>query len=363
MSGSRQLTHERLVASAEGCLYLQALLVRHVGSRLLDLGPRGEAVLRRGLRRYGAWRGRRMRALHEARGLRPGPEALVAHWDAADLRLLPTLGRGTLRPLPGGAEVVVESTPEWDCWRPHGLARLARLYYEEVYAGVGEGYGAGIRAELDEGPALDRPWRVAWRQDATAGGPAGAGDGDAPSALGRSLFEEPLDEVVAVVRRTTQNYAALYAHVAREAVDAFDMMGEELLRRAVRAIGEERGRRMREAHLQAGMRLSLKTMMEHYDVPIDAAWEWRDEGLLTDGTWHRDCTYCPYFEVWQELGAVDLGYLYDYEFHMAQFRTYHPGIQVQFAGIKTRGDAMCRFRFSIPELQAEGEPRFEGRLA
>ena len=101
--------------------------------------------------------------------------------------------------------------------------------------------------------------------------------------------------------------------------------------------------------------------MDHWDGQLISIWQFAP-GLLTEGTWHQDCTWCPYAAVWGEFGkrGVDLGYIYDYELHPTYYRRYHPDMVVQFEGIKTRGDGACKFRISLPSKQRAGEPRFPG---
>ncbi len=41
-------------------------------------------------------------------------------------------------------------------------------------------------------------------------------------------------------------------------------------------------------------------------------------------------------------------------------RRYHPDMIVQFESIKSRGDATCKFRISMPSKQHPGEPPFAG---
>lgn len=62
----------------------------------------------------------------------------------------------------------------------------------------------------------------------------------------------------------------------------------------------------------------------------------------------------------QDLMRLDLGYIYDYELHPTYYRRYHPDMIVQFEGIKTRGDATCKFRISMPSQQRPSEPPFAG---
>jgi hypothetical protein len=157
------------------------------------------------------------------------------------------------------------------------------------------------------------------------------------------------------------NNGALYFFGADEETKRFDMLGEGELRQQVRDLAHERADRQRAAHTAAGLPLDVKTLMENWDGQLISIWRF-NPGILTPGTWHQDCTVCPYATAWGRLGrrALDLGYLYDYELHPTYYRRYNPEMIVQFEAIKTRGDRMCKFRISLPSKQQPGEPGFKG---
>ena len=74
--------------------------------------------------------------------------------------------------------------------------------------------------------------------------------------------------------------------------------------------------------------------------------------------WHTDCTYCPLAEVWAEEGpeGLRLGYMFDAPNHRGLFQSYHPGVVVKWDEVKSRGDRVCKFHFSIPELVTPDDP-------
>ena len=63
-------------------------------------------------------------------------------------------------------------------------------------------------------------------------------------------------------------------------------------------------------------------------------------------------------EVWAEEGAegLALGYIYDMEVHRGLVEAFNPQGVVAWEKVKTRGDRVCNFRFSIPELVTEDDP-------
>ncbi|HXC15535.1 MAG TPA: hypothetical protein VNV39_22190, partial [Stellaceae bacterium] len=70
----------------------------------------------------------------------------------------------------------------------------------------------------------------------------------------------------------------------------------------------------------------------------------------------------PYADVWGEFGhdGLALGLLYDVELHTTMYQTYHPGTIVRWDALKTRGDHLCKFRVSIPELMSPNDPQYAG---
>ena len=78
-----------------------------------------------------------------------------------------------------------------------------------------------------------------------------------------------------------------------------------------------------------------------------------DGEIMTPTRWHADCTYCPFYDVWRDMGdGQRLGWLFDEELHPALYQAYHPGIQVKFVSNKNRGNQVCGFRLDIVEGEA-----------
>ena len=100
--------------------------------------------------------------------------------------------------------------------------------------------------------------------------------------------------------------------------------------------------------------------MLDWDGPLVSTWVFEGDEYLSDGVWHQDCRYCPYADVWAEFGneGLALGLLYDVELHTTMYQTYHPGTVVRWEALKTRGDHLCKFRISIPELMSPNDPGY-----
>ena len=351
MGFDEQVTREGVVESCQDLMRFQAMFSRHfVHAPVARFGDEGERAIRAGLRRYGAYRADLIR-----KNLGDAPltaRSLVESWDMADYHLLTEVGTGTIEGSDRSVTVTIQDGSDWARWREYeeGLA-TARLYYAEVWPGIAAALGASVDLDVS---ALDlrSPWSVTWTVPSAP---------DGPRAPVRSGIFDRLDDAVAMARRTSMNNGALYYFCGDAETRRFDMLGEAALREQVRALAHERADRQKAAHTANGWPLTVRTLMDHWDGQLISIWQFAP-GILTDGTWHQDCTWCPYAAAWEGLGkrALDLGYLYDYELHPTYYRRYHPDMIVQFEAIKTRGDATCKFRISMPSAQEPDEPQFVG---
>jgi hypothetical protein len=137
-------------------------------------------------------------------------------------------------------------------------------------------------------------------------------------------------------------YSLLYVHMAKEFVETFGKEGEEALRRAIRNYARERGRRLRERHEAEGLPITVKTLFEHNDLPLDKRFR-RNPIELTDFTRYSETLVCPYHEVWADLGLSHLGLIYCMEFHQAMWGAYISDIIVDLPETLTEGNEKCRF--------------------
>ncbi len=339
--------------SCKDLLKFQALFSKHFAwSIVRDFGAAGESTVATALRRYGMYRGDIIKANTAAAGVAVTARSIVEHWDMADYHMGTELGTVVAAGNDQQVTVTMSGTPEWTYWKAQERGiDLARLYYSEVLPGIAKALGAEVAFDVSA-LTLETPWRVTWR---VGSAPAGA-EGPVHS----HIFDDD-DRATDMARRTSMNNGALYYFCADEETKTFDMLGEGKLREAVRALAWERADGQIEWHSEMGWQLNVETLMDHWDGQLVSIWQFAP-GLLTEGTWHQDCTWCPYAAAWEGLGkrALDLGYLYDYELHPTYYKRYHPEMIVQFEAIKTRGDSMCKFRVSLPSKQKPGEPAFPG---
>ena len=335
-----QLT-ESITSTLNEVMRLEAALLRHLVEGF-EAGLRysqAEEVVREGLEDFARWRGQRARTAHLTSGVYLDARDLFSRWSDAELTGPLALGRATARGSSSHASATIEWLPHVEYLLESGRRDIADRYYDIVMPVFCAAYHPEVRGSA----------RLA---------------ADARSVeLETSVEILPVDEVHTpitteilghpaalrmMIRRQVQNRGALFACLAKAAVRAHDATGEMALREGLRSYGRERGAAQRERHLSAGLEPNLKTLMSNFDVPVEDAWEWQDEGVLTEQSWSQNCTFCPHVPVWKELDALDLGNIYDVEVHTSQFTAYHPDIQVKWDQLQTRGDAQCQFRFTIP---------------
>ena len=353
MGFDEQVDRAGVVQSCQDLMRFQAMFSRHFAhSPARRFGDEGEQTVLHALRRYGRYRAALIRNSLDKAHAPLSARTLIEHWDLADYHLLTETGTGSIEGSGRTVTVTLDDPAEWQRWREYDAGvDIARLYYRGILPGIAEGLEAAVAfdtALLD----LRRPWTVTWSVESGADG--------LRSPVPSGIFDRPGD-AVEMARRTAMNNGALYYFCADEETKRFDMRGEAELRQQVRDLAHERADRQKAAHLAAGWDLNVKTLMDHWDGQLISIWQFAP-GLLTEGTWHQDCTWCPYAAVWSEFGrrGLALGYIYDYELHPTYYRRYHPDMIVQFEAIKTRGDATCRFRISMPPKQKPGEPPFVG---
>lgn len=342
-----------VVGSCEDLLRFQAMFSRHfMHTPVCRFGTAGEAVILKALGRYGAYRAALIRSNLRKAKAKLTARTLIEQWDMADLHLLTEQDTGEIMGSDAEVSVTWRSSPAWARWAEYeDGVEMARLYYRGVLPGIAKGLGIEVVQDVSK-LDLKRPWTITWRVPKAKAGPV--------ETVSSKLFDR-LDDAVAMARRTSMNNGALYFFCADEETKAFDMLGEAELRQQVRDLAHERADRQKAAHQAKGWDLNVKTLMEHWDGQLISIWQF-DDGLLTKGTWHQDCTWCPYAAAWDDLGkrARDLGYIYDYELHPTYYKRYNPDMIVQFEAIKTRGDSKCKFRVSLPSQQKPSEPHFAG---
>jgi len=345
-----------IIASMEDVALKQFLFLRNLAEPVIArFGERGLQALDRAFAHCGRWRGENIRMSQASLVAGHDTFAFLWNWDSCDFVLASLAGEVALDGDPAEASLHLPHMPGTAYFNAReGKPELLRRYWTGVLQGMPKGYDDKLAlACTDAIPG--GPWSI---QATYNGKPAGKTDLRRVRAAISHIIDEPA-RALALVRGTSRNAGALYMFIAREVIRIWDATGEQLIREGVRGIGRERGSVLRERHVREGKALNLKTLMLDWDGPLVSTWVF-NEGYLSEGAWHQDCRYCPYADVWTEFGkeGLDLGLLYDIELHTTMYQTYHPGTIVRWDALKTRGDHLCKFRISIPELASPNDPEY-----
>jgi hypothetical protein len=350
-----------IIASMQDVSLKQYLFLRNLAEPLIDrLGlDAALVILDRAFCHYGQWRGENIRISQSS--LVSGHDALafLQNWDSCDFILAKLIGPVAVAGTPGKASLTVPHLPGGAYFDSRGgRQEVLRHYWSGLLRGMSRGYDARLNIILDRSPD-GTTWAIAAE---FSGKPTGKTSERDVTARLDGIFDQSA-EALAMVRQTSRNAGALYMFVAREIIRAYDATGEQLVREGVRGIGRERGTALKEKHLREGKPLNLKTLMLDWDGPLVSTWVFNEDGYLSEGSWHQDCVYCPYADVWGAFGpgGLSLGYLYDIEMHTTMYETYYPGTVVRWDELKTRGDHLCKFRISIPELVSPNDPEYVRR--
>ena len=342
-----------ILASMQDVALKQFLFLRNLTEAVLErFGDDGLPILDAAFGHYGKWRGDTIRMAQGS--MVAGHDALsfLLNWDSCDFILADGVDiTGDAK----AATLTLPRIPGSDYFRTrNGNFEILHRYWVGMLRGMPSGYDRHLGLSCGG----DAPWAI---EVAFTGPSTGAtSPPDVADHIG-GIFEKP-ERALAMVRATSRNAGALYMFIAREVIRVYDATGEQVIREGVRRIGRERGTVLKEKHLREGKPLTLTSLMNDWDGPLVSTWVFEDNEYLSDGVWHHDCRYCPYADAWSEFGreGLALGLLYDVELHTTMYTTYHPGTIVRWDALKTRGDHLCKFRVSIPELMSPNDPQYRG---
>lgn len=315
-------------------------------------GEPGMRLLDKGVEADGVYRGIYMRDHSTALTSSRGVLHLVENWDNADWEIPATDGSLvtevsgsslTLRlPEAPGREYLANALGD------DVATHILDSFWPAMLRGIALGYDSEVTVAADRADV--RPWSVTFTGAETL-----------ERAPRFTRVEDP-QRLLELNRRTTGLNAGLQMYISKELVAAYDASGEETVRRAAYQFGADRGSVIRERILAQGRQPTManfasKDGLQNRD-PDEAVFVFRERTHLSDGAYYVDCTYCPLAEVWAAEGPEGLrvGYLFDASNHRGLFQSYNPSTEVRWTSVKSRGDRICRFRFTVPELLTPEDP-------
>lgn len=140
-------------------------------------------------------------------------------------------------------------------------------------------------------------------------------------------------------------YTRLYIYMAKEVKETFGKEGEEAIKRALINFGHERGEELRKKHEELGIPITVKSLFENYDLPLDDEKFERNTIKLTENVRYSRTYNCPWQETWRKIApdSPELWSLYCDTVHQAVFEAYIDDIICELPLILTKGDQYCQF--------------------
>lgn len=162
---------------------------------------------------------------------------------------------------------------------------------------------------------------------------------------------------------TEVHHALLFAYLAKAVCEREgDERGEEIIRRATRRYGEERGHRMAARARANGHALDMIDYFAYSEFKTSPgamsqslAAQGQDLKLLN--------TKCPWYTAWEESGLMKWGCLYCREIDSAVLRGFNPELRLDVAGTRSNGNAACDFVFRDATLSPRNGLRLAFRKA
>ncbi|WP_169315911.1 L-2-amino-thiazoline-4-carboxylic acid hydrolase [Desulfosporosinus youngiae] len=147
------------------------------------------------------------------------------------------------------------------------------------------------------------------------------------------------EEAALQVRQMGKMMASLFYHMAKEVLSELgEVRGTELVGRAIKAYGSERGEQHRERVLAAGIEHLPENYVELGDLPY-LGWD-VEKVVPEENKTHIKITYCPLAEYWQEKGAAKIGRLYC-GVDQAKYEAFHPDSEYIHLKNRLDGDECC----------------------
>jgi len=151
-----------------------------------------------------------------------------------------------------------------------------------------------------------------------------------------------------VATKWSRLYASLYCFLGRAMVETFGPAGERALRRAVHDYGAYRAGCVRADHEAHGLALNLANMMNFGDMPNTGSLE-RTDRVCTPSYFRVTVTECTLYNVWKDLGGLDVGRIYCEEVHHPLYCGYADGVTLDLPDFLTKGDEVCTFVLTQPD--------------
>ncbi len=312
-------------------------------------GREGEMTVRHGLRAYGLWRGREMRAAHHAMGRDINMETLLRCWDNASTYINKdeTEEDGIFEPT--YVRFDVPYCPAAEAWHDAEFFQWGHVYCDEFHQAAASSYhpdgNVVIPQNLMKG---DDHCHFQWIMPAEAE-KLEIGE---PDALALKLAKDyqpasELEDAWLSLKRSTRLIGGQYFTLARPLIERHGDDGREVIAEALTAWGRQRGELLRQSHEEAGITVGLESFIRHHDLPLTLVCDTREVDNAP-GRLVAEIGYTPQDDGWVDAGVQDLGALWYEIAYPAMIDAYLPGATATWTSLVARGDAVSRLEMTAP---------------
>ena len=158
-----------------------------------------------------------------------------------------------------------------------------------------------------------------------------------------------------------EHHAALFAYLAREALQRCGAAGEGAVREGVRRYGRQRGRRMARRAQRDGEPLNMTSYLL-YGEWADREGKNRQE-LLGLAPYATACLTCGWCACWQELGLLEYGKLYCLDVDKSLVEGFNPDLVLDIHSTLSAGAERCHFVWNGASFDGESAAAFAAKKA
>lgn len=302
---------------------------------LRKFGKKGEIAVRKGLRKYGAFRGEQIRKWHLEEKIPINMESLQRFWDNgyAFMYLNDKIAKGALFS-PYDVRQSDFTCPAQDYWKAEDWTQFGYMYCDEIHQELTRAYHPKGVAEIHENLNKGDP-KCQFIFIMPSEGPV---DKSVYDKLMKTIEKDPVTFTMNTLKKTIRMVGTIYYFLAKAIIEDLGDEGKKALVSAMRELGKKRGEMIRDKILKNGKKVTLENVMEFFDLPYNRAWTMSAKENVV-------IKYCPLAEVWKELGDKELGALYCNVMYKAMFNAL--SIKAKVSECIMCGSDKCTIRKAI----------------
>jgi len=304
-----------------------------------EYGKKGEIAAREGIRNLGAFRGREIGKWHRSEGLPLNMESLVRFWDTGGRYSIP---EDETVYAPYDVQFQARHCPLYDAWKEEGWEWFGYWFCDEMHQEMVKSYNSDAIVEIHEN--LNKGDDFCGFRFMMV--PSGQPENAPAQALAKKMQAQPLEYALGCLKQTVRCVGATYGYMAQAIVKYLgEKTGRDLIAKANAELGAKRGRRIKEELETLGKPITVKNILGAFDLPYTKIW--RINELQSDRPYVAEVRYCPFAEVWQELGQLPLGALYCNDIYKSLFKSMRSEADVDIPECLARNGKLCRFEFKV----------------